>query len=251
MSEELQAEEQVETNEVQAGESEQPLETTQERPDWLPQKFDRPEELANSYSELEKAFYTRKEDLRNQIVGELNEEASSNAPISPADYELKIEAPEGLEYNVSDDDPMVDWFRATAHNYGLSQEEFTGLMQEYVSIDAQRGPDWNVESEQLGEYADKRLERVDGWATANLSEEAYTVFANVPASAGMVQLFEELMELNGQPQFNMTTETDFQERLSLDDLRSMQNDPKYWKDKDQAFIAKVRQGFAQYSRQNG
>jgi hypothetical protein len=31
----------------------------------------------------------------------------------------------------------------------------------------------------------------------------------------------------------------------------MQNDPKYWKDKDPAFIAKVRQGFAQYSRNKG
>jgi hypothetical protein len=86
MSEET-AEVQVETNEVQAGESEQLQETTQERPDWLPEKFERPEVLANSYQELERAFYTRKEELRNQIVGELNEEATSNAPISPADYE--------------------------------------------------------------------------------------------------------------------------------------------------------------------
>ena len=52
------------------------------------------------------------------------------------------------------------------------------------------------------------------------------------ASCGMVQLFEELMELNGQPQFNMISETEFQESLSLDELRAMQNDPKYWKEKD-------------------
>lgn len=251
MSEEMQAEEQVATNEVPSGESEQPLETTQERPDWLPEKFDRPEELANSYGELERAFYSRKEDLRNQIVGELNEEAQGNAPISPADYELSIESPDGLELTISDDDPMVDWFRSTAHGYGLSQEEFNGLIGEYAQIDAQRGPNWNVESEKLGEYADKRLERVDGWASNNLSESAYSVFASVPASSDMVQLFEELMELNGQPQFNMTSDSEFQEQLSIDDLRTMQNDPKYWKEKDQAFIAKVRQGFAQYSRRNG
>jgi len=239
----------AQTEEVLAGESEQPQESTQtERPDWLPQKFDRPEELANSYQELERAFYTRKEELRNQIVGELNEEASSNAPISPADYELNFQAPEGIEYSVADDDPMVDWFRETAHNYGLSQDEFNGLMNEYIQVDAQRGPNWTVESEQLGEYAEKRLERVDGWANQNLSDKAYQVFANVPASAGMVELFEELMELNGQPQFNMVSESEFQEQLSIDDLRSMQNDPKYWKEKDPAFIAKVRQGFAQYSR---
>jgi len=244
--EELSENTEAQTEEVLAGESEQPQENT--RPEWLPEKFDRPEELANSYSELERAFYTRKEELRNQIVSELNEEASSNAPISPADYELQFEAPEGIEYSINDDDPMLDWFRNTAHNYGLSQDEFNGLMTEYAQIDAMRGPDWNVESEQLGEYAERRLERVDGWATSNLSEEAYNIFANIPASAGMVQLFEELMELNGQPQFNMTSETEFQERLSIEDLRSMQNDPRYWKEKDQAFINKVRAGFEQYSR---
>ena len=241
----------AQTEEVLSGESEQPQQATQERPDWLPEKFDRPEELANSYGELERAFYTRKEELRTQIVDELNQEAASNAPISPADYEMQFEAPEGLEYSVADDDPMVDWFRSTAHNYGLSQDEFNGLMNEYIQVDAMRGPDWNQESEALGEYADKRLERVDGWANNNLSSEAYNVFPNVPASAGMVQLFEELMELNGQPQFNMTSDSEFQERISREDLMSMQNDPRYWKEKDPAFISKVRAGFAQLAKQNG
>ena len=68
MSEELQENTEAQTEEVLTGESEQPQETQTERPDWLPEKFDRPEELANSYQELERAFYTRKEELRNQIV---------------------------------------------------------------------------------------------------------------------------------------------------------------------------------------
>jgi len=144
---------------------------------------------------------------------------------------------------------MLDWFRSKAHNYGLSQQEFNEVINEYAAMDTQRGPDWNVESQALGEYAEQRLERVDSWASKSLSEEAYSAFANVPASAHMVQLFEEVMELNGQPQFNMVSPTEFQERLSIDDLRSMQQDERYWKEKDPAFIAKVRAGFNQYSRQ--
>jgi hypothetical protein len=252
MNEEMQTQE-AETQEVQAqeNEQEQPQVEVSDRPDWLPEKFDRPEELANSYSELERAFYSRKEDLRNQIINELNSEAVSSAPISPADYDVNINSPEGVDISIAEDDPMLDWFRNTAHNYGLSQDEFNGLINEWAVMDQSRGPDWNVESEALGEHAERRLERVDSWANTNLSDSAYEAFANVPASSGMVQLFEELMELNGQPKFNMVSESDFQERLSLDDLRSMQNDPKYWKEKDPAFIAKVRQGFSQYSRQNG
>ena len=64
-----------------------------------------------------------------------------------------------------------------------------------------------------------------------------------------VKLFEELMELNGQPKFNMTSNTSFQETLDKNDLKAMQADPKYWKEKDPAFIAKVRAGFDQLARQ--
>jgi len=163
MSEELQESAEVENIEVQAGESEQPQESTQsERPDWLPEKFERPEELANSYKELERSFYKRRDEFRNEIMEEINKEAANHAPTSPAEYEINVEAPEGLEYQIKEEDPMLDWFKQTAHNYGLSQDEFNGLMSEYVQMDAMRGPDWNVESEQLGEYAEKRLERVDG-----------------------------------------------------------------------------------------
>ena len=63
----------------------------------------------------------------------------------------------------------------------------------------------------------------------------------------MVQLFEELMELGGQPQFNMVSPSEFQERISKEELQQMQNDPKYWKEKDPAFIAKVRAGFKQHA----
>jgi len=251
MSEELQETAEVEEqSQVQADMQEQPEESFTDRPDWLPEKFKSPEELAKSYSELERGFYQRKDDMREQVIDEINQEAMKDAPASPADYDVNFAAPEGLEYTVDEDDPLLGWFKGKAHEYGLSQDEFDGLINEYAQADVQRGPDWSVEAEALGEYAEDRLTRVDGWARTSLTEEAYNVFANIPASSNMVQLFEELMELNGQPQFNMVSETEFQEVISLDDLRSMQNDPKYWKEKDPSFIAKVRAGFDHYSKRN-
>jgi len=251
MSEELQETAEVEEqSQVQADMQEQPEESFTDRPDWLPEKFKSPEELAKSYSELERGFYQRKDDMREQVIDEINQEAMKDAPASPADYDVNFAAPEGLEYTVDEDDPLLGWFKGKAHEYGLSQDEFDGLINEYAQADVQRGPDWNTEAEALGEYAEDRLTRVDGWARTSLTEEAYNVFANIPASSNMVQLFEELMELNGQPQFNMVSETEFQEVISLDDLRSMQNDPKYWKEKDPSFIAKVRAGFDHYSKRN-
>jgi len=241
--------EQVEETSTEQVQAEGVVSEQPERPEWLPEKFERPEELANSYKELERAFYSRKEELRNSIVEELNNEAKSSAPISPADYEVNLQAPEGMEFTVDENDPLLDWFRGKSHEYGLSQDEFNGLISEWAAMESQRGPDWNTESESLGEYAERRLERVDSWASKHLSDEAYGAFANIQASASMVQLFEELMELNGQPKFNMETPTQFQERISREDLMAMQQDPRYWKEKDPAFISKVRAGFEQLTRQ--
>ena len=219
-----------------------------ERPDWLPQKFETPEQLAHSYKELEGKFHTRKEEFRNSVIEEMKGEANKDVPTSPGDYDINVQVPDGMEWNVDKDDPMLGWFREKAHDYGLNQKEFDGLINEYVSMDNTKGPDWNVEAEALGEHADRRLERVDTWASTNLSEEAYSKFANIRADAATVKLFEELMELNGQPKFNMTSNTSFQETLNKDDLKAMQADPKYWRDKDPAFINKVQQGFAQMAK---
>ena len=217
------------------------------RPPWLPQKFETPEQLAQSYKQLEGKFHTRSEDFRNSIIEEMATEANKDVP-APGDYAINLEKPDGIDFDVSEDDPMVGWFREKAHDLGLSQKEFDGFLNEYMVMDSQRGPDWNVEVKELGEHGERRLDRVDTWASANLSEGSYEKFSNIRADAATVKLFEELMELNGQPKFNMTTETQFQEQLNLDDLKAMQADPKYWRDKDPAFINKVQQGFSQYSR---
>tara|TARA_B100001939_G_scaffold336572_1_gene339824 strand:+ start:2213 stop:2998 length:786 start_codon:yes stop_codon:yes gene_type:complete len=254
MSDEQSTEEEGKTPEVQdqtteSGDtSEVNDQQADSRPDWLPQKFETPEQLAVSYGELEKSLHTRKEEFRNQIINEMQTEAKKDTPTSPGDYEINVEVPEGMEWEVDESDPLLNWFQGKAHEYGLNQNEFDNLVNEYVAMENTKGPDWNEEAEMLGEHAEKRLERVDAWASNNFTESAYEKFANLRADAGMVQLFEEIMELNGQPKFNMTSNTEFQERLNLDEIRSMQNDPKYWKEKDPAFINKVKMAFEDYAK---
>jgi hypothetical protein len=58
------------------------------------------------------------------------------------------------------------------------------------------------------------------------------------------------MELNGQPKFNMTSTTEFQEAVTKEDLQAAQRDEKYWKNGgDPVHIAKVRAMASQLSRQ--
>jgi len=78
------------------------------------------------------------------------------------------------------------------------------------------------------------------------------MFAGIPATSGMVKAFEEIMQLNGQPKFNMTSPTEFQENVTKADLMSAQQDPKYWKNGgDPAHIQMVRAMSEQLSRKRG
>ena len=192
----------------------------QDRPEWLYSKFETPEQMQTSYHELQKKFHTRRDEIKQELIQELNTQAEKDIPISPADYKLEVKTAEGMDVQLNENDPMLNWFRDKAHNYGLKQNEFSDLLGEYNTMMANSGPDWNQESQTLGEHADRRLERIDTWASSHLSKDAYATFAKIPASADMVKTFEEVMELNGQPQFNMVSPTEFQEVVTQDDLKS-------------------------------
>ena len=221
-----------------------------DRPEWLDPKFETPEQLANSYNQLQQKFHSRRDEIKAELIDEINEEASKEVPVTPADYKLEVKDEDGNLVEVPDDDHMLNWFRDKAHNMALSQNEFSDFVSEYMTMQATSGPDWNQESEILGEHADRRLERVDAWANSVFTEDQYNVFAGIPASAGMVQLFEAVMELNGQPKFNMTSTTEFQETVTREDLMAAQRDPKYWQNGgDPSHIAKVRAMSAQLAKQ--
>lgn len=227
---------------VDAG-AEQPEQQVSE--DLILGKFENADQLAHGYQELERAFHGRRDKIKEEVLSELAAEHDSNVPESPGDYSMTA------EYNGDTieipDTPMTAWFRDKAHTLGMDQEQFHEIAIEYMQMEQMQGPVWDDEAAQLGEHADMRHQRVDSWAKAHLSEDNYNTFAAIPASAAMIQTFEQLMEIGGEPQFKMVDSNSFQEELTSDDLKEMQNDPKYWRDHDPAFIAKVRNGFKQLS----
>ena len=138
-----------------------------ERPDWLPPKFETPEQLAQSYKNLENKFHTRRDEIKNELVGELNEEAQADVPLSPGDYSVELQDEDGNPIEMNQDDPMLGWFRDKAHSIGMTNDEFGDFVTEYTNMQATSGPDWDEESQDLGEHADRRLERVDTWANSS------------------------------------------------------------------------------------
>tara|TARA_B100001939_G_C16900683_1_gene599808 strand:- start:636 stop:1370 length:735 start_codon:yes stop_codon:yes gene_type:complete len=203
------------------------------------------EELASSYNSLEKKLGSRTEDLSKQIREDIANEVKANVP---ENYEINMpEIPENVQMDINPEMPLLQWWSETAKSKGLSQEEFNKGIEAFVNNEISALPDINNEKELLGENANQRIEAADLWSKKNLSTESYEAIANFATTAQGVKALEEIMKLNKDAPIP-ETETAIEAAPSLEDLRSMMKDPRYWKDgeRDQAYINKVSMMYEKY-----
>lgn len=102
-------------------------EVSEGRPEWLPEKFNTPEDLVSSYSSLESKLGKGQEELREAIMSEIEAEAFSNRPETAGQYEL----PEDFDASLADD-PDLDWWANFAWENGFSQDEFNEIGRAHV-----------------------------------------------------------------------------------------------------------------------
>ncbi len=233
-------------------------ETTQEestRPEYISEKFwdnDRGEvnveSLSTSYNALEKKLGQRTDELSKQIRTDLEQER--NAKI-PEKYEIKLpdDIPEDIQIDVSEDQPLLKWWGDKAKSMGLSQEEYNEGINTFVQNEIAGLPDIEQEKLNLGDNAKQRIESTDLWAKKHLSEEGYNTIAKIASTANGVKALEEIMSLNKNPVMPQTP-TAVEAKPTIDDLRSMMKDPKYWKDgeKDPTYINRVAKLFEQINK---
>lgn len=190
-----------------------------ERPEWLPEKFKTPEELAKSYKELEK---------------KLGQKAKPDVPDS---YELKYgEEPAEL----SDED--VELFK----KWGLSNEAAQELLDyaaeqvfpqmQQMAVEAEQtklATGWNMQPDSV--QFRERINKVGAWARDNLPQEAID---NLKSSAVGVQALWAMMSsrmASGAPQGQPAT------GKSKAELQAMVMDPRY--NTDAGFREQVEQEF--------
>ena len=209
------------------------VEVADSRPEWLPEKFNTPEDLVNSYSSLESKLGKGQDELRETIMGEIEAEAFANRPEAAGDYEL----PEGADELASD--PNVEWWANFAWENGFSQDEFNEglqrLMPEQSNLDA--------EVEKLGDNANARIEAVSLWAQKNIPEEFSNEVMRIGETADGVRMLEHLMgQLEGS---SLNGDATSPTVLSLDELNTMMRDPRYYDSarRDPAYVKQVDEGF--------
>ena len=219
--------------------------TVSDKPEFVQDKFwdaDRKEvnleNLASSYNALEKKLGSRTEDLSKQVRQDLEQERLGKVP---EEYNLNVpELPENVDVSVSDDMEIVQWWKDTAKQNGLSQEQFDEGVKVFIDNAMATLPDVNVEMQKLGDNSKERVEAAELWSKKNLSPEAYNTFSSVASTAEGVKAIEEIMKMTKDSPMP-TTPTQVSVTPDLGDLKSMMNDPRYYDSnkRDDSYIKRV------------
>jgi len=219
------------------------------RPEYLPEKFWNAETnspniegMAKSYSELERKFSQRASALKE----ELKSERPEGVPSSIDGYELQLpeipNVPEGWDMSIDDDDPMLNWWKETAYERGLTQNEFQEGINKYFEMNFGALPDRSAELQALGENAQARIDRVDMWLNKNLSENEYNAIADFAVTADAIQVLEKIIGIEqSEPSLSSFDGEPMTGNVTEDKLRQMMDDPRYWKpgELDDAYRAQV------------
>ena len=215
------------------------------KPDYIQDKFWNAEtkevnieNLASSYNSLESKLGSRTEDLSKQIRTDLENERLSKVPES---YKLNVpEMDENTKVTISEDMPIVQWWGKTAKEAGLSQEQYDAGVNAFIENATANLPNPDLERQKLGDAGKERIEAANMWSKKHLSPDAYNAISSFASTADGVKALEEVMKLTKDSSMP-TAPTQVDVAATMDDLKSMLNDPRYYDSarRDPAYVRRV------------
>lgn len=217
------------------------LETpTEERPEWLPEKYKTGEDLAKAYKELETKLGGKEEDIREQTLKEVEEIAFKDRPETSGDYEL----PDYIDDELAADNPLLKWWSETSWENGFGQDEFEKGLKMYSDGLTADIPDFDEEMGKLGDNAGSRVEAVGLFSSQFFEEKHQAALNGLTSTAEGVEVIEYIMNKMKSPSIASASESP--EKLSEDSLRQKMSDEKYWHPakRDPAYVKEVQEGWA-------
>lgn len=201
----------------------------------------RTDALLKSYLELEKKLaQSAKPDLNKIDRNELNN--LIGVPASPKDYAIKI------DHTMFTEDDEIN---KRLHDKGFSVEQaqfLYDLAAEYMvpmvldiarEFEAERQLDKLIDTFGSRERYQEVARQLQAYGQKNLPKE---VLEGLSSSFEGVMALYRMMQSNKPMALQAPTA---QADVSESELKQMMRDPKYWRDRDQAFIKKVSDGFRQ------
>jgi hypothetical protein len=227
-----------------------PLENNNNEKPQIPEKFFdkekkiiKTDELLKSYFELEKMI--------NKMIKIPSEEASEEEVLS---FRSQLGVPEKPEdYPISIKNSLLasdNEVNAKLHKAGFTKEQAQlvyDLAEERVLPVIERlAADFeaNKQIEKLvthfgGEEKWNEISRqISVWAKKNISPDIYEALAST--HEGVLTMYK--MMLSKEPEIGTGKSEGF-ENLSLEKLREMMKDPKYWRDQETSYVEKIKNGF--------
>ena len=224
-------------SEEQAGEEPQV-----ERPDWLPEKFKSPEDMANAYSELEKKMG---QGTNEEQPTETTEENEGDVQDDKSDDN------ENADYNAAVVDASKEFFENDGQ---LSEETYeklakAGLPKELVDSYA-AGQQALLQSEEgeIKSVANGQFDAMAEWANDNLEQEEINAFDDIvttgtkeQAKFAVKSLYDRYTQANGSsPKLvqGAVTGGSTLPFKSMQELARAQSDPRY-KSGDKAYHEEI------------
>ena len=146
-------EQEVETVETVETEVVDNPDNSDNRPEWLPEKFNTPEDLSKAYNALSSKLGEKEEDVRNRLMEELQQQASDGVPEEAGGYEL----PDFVDPEEAVGNEMLQEWADHCHKNGYTHDEFQKGIEMYMNGMGPE-PDLQAESQKLGDNAEARIE---------------------------------------------------------------------------------------------
>lgn len=212
---------------------------TEQRPEWLPEKYKTGEDLAKAYKELESKLGTKDNDIRSQVLKEIEEESFKDRPQSVGDYQL----PDSIEPEDVADSDILQWWADHAFTYGFSQQEFGEGLEKIINEASFDIPDPKEEMDKLGDNAEARVEAAALFSKQFFPESHMESIERLAETAEGVQALEFIMEKLKSPAIGSDATPSGQ--ITEEGLREMMQDERYWHParRNSDFVNEVTQGF--------
>jgi len=224
------------------------------RPEFIPEKFwdtdngvVNLEEFGKSYSNLEKYVGGKKEELREVIQNEMNEEAVTNTP----EAYILPKLPENITEEMVNDNPMSSWWGEFCKTNSYTQEVYEEGINKYIDGFVNSMPNMDTEMNNLGENAEARLDAVNSWASNFFAPNEYeAVASSLGATAEGVEALERMMDSLKENMSNASSVAQPERPLTIADVRGMMKDPRYFdqRERDNDYVKKVDEAFQRLFR---
>ena len=221
------------------------------RPEYVPEKFwdaekgeARLQTFGESYTQLEQKFHSKMDDLRAEVKAE----SLANRPENASDYTLP--ELEGVEFH--DGDPLLSFWREQAHGMGMDNDGFQAGIKSYVEAMQASAPNVDQELAKLGEDGQTRIDAINAWADAKLTEDTKNALNALATTAEGVVAIEEMMSLSQSSANTVDASQSTPVAETLEELQALMNTEKYWGAagvRDDQLVDRVTKGFERL--QNG